>query len=261
MKTSRLIYDQTSPDYTKQRKTVNFGLYSRRSEMAAQIQSQTQLEQPHADTMTRIGAWLFRRRTVISIPFAVALLVIPASPSQQSGLVTAGAVLVALGEAIRLWGVRHIGAISRTRSDRLGRLVASGPFALVRNPLYLGNVVLWIGFAITARLPWLAPPLVAILAFEYHAIVRWEERLLEARLGERFRAYAARVPRWVPNTINRKARGARRDQNLSAGSAVSAVTVFSWRETFYSERGTLIAIAIGFVLLWLKAYGSWLMPA
>jgi protein-S-isoprenylcysteine O-methyltransferase Ste14 len=214
--------------------------------MAARIDSQTQLEQPHADMTTRAGAWLFRRRTVVPIPLAVALLIIPASPAQPSALVVVGAVLVAVGEAIRLWGVRHIGAISRTRSDRLGRLVASGPFAFVRNPLYLGNVVLWGGFAVSARVPWLIPAFVAILALEYHAIVRWEERLLEERLGERYRAYAAQVPRWVPRM---------------SSLGFSGAPAFSWREAFYSERGTLIAIAIGFALLWLKAHGSWLRPA
>jgi len=189
--------------------------------------------------MTRIGGWLFRHRTVIPIPLALAILAIPGSRTQPAALVSAGSLLVALGEAIRLWGVRHIGAISRTRSERLGPLVASGPFAIVRNPLYVGNVALWAGFAVSARLPWLAPIFVAILAFEYHAIVRWEERLLEERLGERYRAYAAQVPRWLPNA-SRKV------------SAVSPPTVFSWRETFYSERGTLIAIAIGFALVWIK---------
>lgn len=190
--------------------------------------------------MTRIGAWLFRRRTVIPIPLALAILVLPASRGQGPALVVAGAVLVGLGEIIRLWGVRHIGAISRTRRDRLGPLVASGPFAIVRNPLYVGNVGLWVGFAVSARLPWLAPIFVAILAFEYHAIVRWEERLLEERLGERYHAYAAQVPRWIPRISNR------------GPSEVPVFTCFTWRETFYSERGTLIAIAIGFALLWLK---------
>jgi protein-S-isoprenylcysteine O-methyltransferase Ste14 len=190
--------------------------------------------------MTRIGGWLFRHRTVIPIPLALAILAIPGSRTQSAALVGAGSLLVALGEAIRLWGVRHIGAVSRTRSERLGPLVASGPFAIVRNPLYVGNLALWAGFAVSARLPWLAPVFVAILAFEYHAIVRWEERLLEERLGERYRAYAAQVPRWLPNA-SRKV------------SAVSPQTVFSWRETFYSERGTLIAIAIGFALLWIKS--------
>jgi len=208
--------------------------------MAPGTSSQPQLDQSHADTVTRIGGWLFRRRTVLPIPLALAILAIPATRTQPAALVGAGFLFVSLGEAIRLWGVRHIGAISRTRSDRLGPLVASGPFALVRNPLYVGNVVLWAGFAVSAQLPWLAPVFAAILACEYHAIVRWEERLLEERLGERYRAYAARVPRWLPDTFH----------NLSA---VAPQTVFSWRETFYSERGTLIAIAIGFALLWIKS--------
>jgi len=222
---------------------------------------QTQLEQSHADAMTGVGAWLFRHRTIIPIPLALAILATPASRAQPSALVGAGAVLVALGEAIRLWSVRHIGAISRTRSDRLGPLVASGPFALVRNPLYVGNVALWVGFALSARLPWLAPVFVAILAFEYHAIVRWEERLLEERLGERYRTYTGQVPRWLPTMLHRGARRTRRDWDLSTDSAFSAMPGFSWRETFYSERGTLVAIAVGYALLWLKAHGSWLRPA
>ena len=177
------------------------------------------------------------------LPLALAVLFIPESRAQGlAALVGAGAVLVALGEAIRLWGVRHIGAISRTRSDRLGPLVRSGPFALVRNPLYVGNVALWAGFALSARLFWPAAAFVAILAFEYHAIVRWEEQLLEERLGERYHAYAAQVPRWLPHMFNR---GARRERG-------GLDHVFSWRETFYSERGTLIAIAAGYTLLYLK---------
>ena len=203
--------------------------------------------------MARVGAWLFRRRTAVPLPLALAVLLIPESRAQGSTApLAAGAVFVALGEAIRLWGVRHIGAISRTRSDRLGPLVASGPFALVRNPLYVGNIAVWVGVAVSARLLWLVPVLVAILAFNYHAIVRWEERLLEERLGDRYRAYAAHVPRWVPRPFHRGAHKARRELDFPADSAVSALSVFSWRETFYSERGTLIAIAVGYGLLYLK---------
>ena len=139
-----------------------------------------------------------------------------------------------------MWGVHHIGVISRTRSDRLGPLVSSGPFGIVRNPLYLGNIALWGGFALSARLPWLVPAIVLLLALEYHAIVRWEEGLLGARLGDGYRAYAAQVPRWVP----RIGKG----PLLSGGSSPP----FSWRETLFSERGTLIAIGVGYALLWLK---------
>ena len=209
--------------------------------------------------MTRVGGWLFRRRTLIPLPLALAVLVMPEEAARGSaGVVAAGVVLVAGGELMRLWGVRHIGAISRTRSDRLGPLVASGPFALIRNPLYVGNVALWVGFALSARLVWLAPVFLAVLALEYHAIVRWEEQLLVERLGDRYRSYAARVPRWVPNTIDRSAHAERGAFDSSAGSAPPAVNVFSWSDTFYSERGTLIAIAIGFALLWAKS--QWTGP-
>jgi protein-S-isoprenylcysteine O-methyltransferase Ste14 len=147
--------------------------------------------------------------------------------------------VVAAGELLRLWAVHHIGVISRTRSDRLGPLVDTGPFSLVRNPLYLGNLLIWLGFAVSARLLWLAPLVIVLLAVEYHAIVRWEERLLESRLGAAYRGYTERVPRWMPL--------------MHAPKRAPVNAAFSWSETFYSERGTLIATAVGYGLLALKA--------
>jgi protein-S-isoprenylcysteine O-methyltransferase Ste14 len=206
------------------------------------------------DATTRLGGWLFRHRTTLPLPVAIAILAIP--PGSASGwsiaLASSGGAVTLLGELIRLWGVHHIGAISRTRSDRLGPLVATGPFAIVRNPLYIGNIMLWVGFALTARLAWLAPVILVLLGAEYHAIVRWEERLLESRLGDAYHTYAARVPRWMP-TFNRGARRDCRENDLSARSACSAVRPYSWRDTLFSERGTLLAIAVGYFLLWIKA--------
>lgn len=196
---------------------------------------------PASSSLDAVGGWLFRHRTALPIPIVLALVLIRFGQAPFTAeLVGTGVVLIAVGEGLRLWGVRHIGAISRTRSDRLGPLVTSGPFGRVRNPLYLGNVVLWVGFALAARLVWLAPVILVLLGLEYHAIVRWEEGLLESRRGDEYRAYMASVPRWIPSvrSINR----------------AGAVTGYSWRETLFSERGTLIAIAAGFVLLWAKAH-------
>lgn len=202
--------------------------------------------------MTRLGGWLFRHRTIIALPLAVAILGLrPAEARPSKLLIASGIALTAAGELVRLWAVRHIGAVSRTRSDRLGPLIASGPFAVIRNPLYLGNIALWAGFALAGRLVWGVPIIVGLLAFEYHAIVRWEEQLLEARLGDDYRAYASRVPRWLPGR-HRGSRGLRRGQVFPRDAARSAVA-FSWRETLFAERGTLIAIGVGYVLLWLKA--------
>ena len=215
---------------------------------------------PTQDTTTRIGGWLFRHRTSLPLPVAIAILTLrlgEAPPSTR--LIAAGVAITLGGELIRLWGVHHIGAISRTRSDRLGPLIASGPFARLRNPLYVGNIALWVGFALAARLVWLAPVILVLLALEYHAIVRWEETLLESRLGQAYRDYAARVPRWMP-LFDRRDRKGRRDndlleEDLSAFSASSAVKqeAFSWRATLFSERGTLVAMAAGYALLWIKA--------
>jgi protein-S-isoprenylcysteine O-methyltransferase Ste14 len=196
------------------------------------------------DPTTRLGGWLFRHRTWLPLPVAIAILTLRVGETPPSPLlVGTGIAITVAGELMRLWGVHHIGAISRTRSERLGPLVASGPFALLRNPLYVGNIALWAGFALTARLVWLAPAILVLLGLEYHAIVRWEETLLESRLGQAYRDYAAQVPRWIPMR-NRGDRKDRREKDLSAG--------FSWRATLFSERGTFIAIALGYLVLWLK---------
>jgi protein-S-isoprenylcysteine O-methyltransferase Ste14 len=186
--------------------------------------------------MIRFGGWLFRRRTWLPVPLALALLLIPASRRPSFALETLGATLVVAGELLRLWGVRHIGVISRTRGDRLGPLVDDGPFAYVRNPLYLGNIALWVGFALCAGVIWMAPLLLVVLGVAYHAIVRWEEGLLASRMGAPYLDYMTRVPRWIPRW--RAAETPPRD--------------LSWRATFFSERGTLIAIAVAGGLIAVK---------
>jgi len=214
--------------------------------MTAVWSSEPEIQQPDPDRLARIGGWLFEHRTLLPIPLAMPLLLIRAGEASPSALLLAcGVAFVALGETVRLWGVRHIGAISRTRRDRLGPLVTTGPFSVVRNPLYLGNVALWIGFTLLARLLWMVPVSVVLLGLQYHAIVRWEERLLDRRLVERYRTYAARVPRWIP-TLHYARRGGR------GGSEPSLVASFSWRQTFFSERGTLVAITLGLLLLYVK---------
>jgi protein-S-isoprenylcysteine O-methyltransferase Ste14 len=195
--------------------------------------------------VSRLGGWLFRQRTWLPLPLVAALLAFPPRPDAAgASLWIMGALIVAIGEAIRLWAVHHIGAISRTRSDRLGPLVSSGPFALIRNPLYVGNILLWTGFTVSAQLVWLAPIIVVLLTLEYHAIVRWEEGLLTQRIGEPYSQYAAKVGRWLPSLSRLPS---------SSEQATPVAAAFSWRETLFSERGTLIAIGAGFVLLWLKA--------
>jgi protein-S-isoprenylcysteine O-methyltransferase Ste14 len=175
------------------------------------------------------------------VPVALALLLLPSGAARFGrSFIVAGVAMTAAGELVRLFSVHHIGVISRTRSDRLGPLITTGPFRIVRNPLYVGNLLVWVGFALTARLPWAAPVIAALLLVEYHLIVRWEESRLEERYGSAYRNYVAGVPRWLPRWP-------------PAADASGGDAAFSWRESFFSERGTLLAIAAGYLLLWLKA--------
>lgn len=77
------------------------------------------------------------------------------------------------------------------------RLVTSGPFALCRNPMYLGHIIFLAGLALTLR-SWLAGALALGTAVWFHFRVRRDERRLEERFGEPYREYLRRVKRWVP---------------------------------------------------------------
>jgi protein-S-isoprenylcysteine O-methyltransferase Ste14 len=76
-------------------------------------------------------------------------------------------------------------------------LVREGAFAWTRNPIYLGNTIMLLGFAAALRWGWLAiaAPL-TMIAVTRLAIMR-EERHLELRFGDDWRAYATRVRRWL----------------------------------------------------------------
>lgn len=181
------------------------------------------------------GAWLFRYRSSLPVPLALILLLVRAGQVRSTWVQVAGPLLVLLGEAVRLWGVRHIGAISRTRTTRYGPLITGGPYGIVRNPLYVGNWFLWTGFAVWSGLLWMVPVAWLIFAVQYRAIARWEGEFIRSIYRETYDAYAREVKAWVPRWPPfPAAAGARRHP---------------WGDVFFSERGTLLAAAAMSALL------------
>ena len=194
---------------------------------------------PFPGNPEQLGAWLFRQRSWLPVPLALALVAAtPASP-RESLIHALGLALAACGEMIRLWAVRHIGVISRTRSDRTGPLITSGPYAWIRNPLYLGNWFLWSGVAVFAGVAWMLPIAWSAFAFIYSNINTWEQELLLQRQPA-YAEYLRRTPAWIP---------ARRG---SAGEAARAC--FEWRDVFFWERGSLLALLAMIALL---AWRQW----
>jgi protein-S-isoprenylcysteine O-methyltransferase Ste14 len=184
-----------------------------------------------------VGGWLFRSRSWLPVPLVLLLLIGDWGRVGTPWIMASiGIALVVLGELMRVWAVRQIGVISRTRAGRLGRLVTEGPFSLVRNPLYVGNLLLWTGFTVWSGKLWLLAVCWTLFLLQYSAIIRFEEGLLRERFGEEYDAYTARVPRWWP-----------RLSHLAA--AVRDRAHHPWRDTLFSERGTLITIAVISILL------------
>jgi len=77
------------------------------------------------------------------------------------------------------------------------RLVTSGPFALCRNPMYLGHVIFLAGLALSLR-SWLGAALALGTAVWLQFRVRRDERRLAERFGEPYMQYCSRVKRWIP---------------------------------------------------------------
>ncbi len=103
-----------------------------------------------------------------------------------------GAVLVAPGLLIRALASGHV------RKNEA--LATSGPYAYTRNPLYLGSLLIGIGFAVAARSWWVGAVLVVMFFAIYLPVIRGEEKFLRERFSE-FAEYARRVPRMLPRII------------------------------------------------------------
>ena len=144
----------------------------------------------------RIGAVLFRYRGFLPVPFLLVPLLVPAEQTRNGWLVAI--VFILAGEAFRLAGVSAAGTVTRRRSRDVQRLVSYGVFAWMRNPLYVGNFLIWLGFVIGSGVLWFLPVAVILFAVEYSLIVRYEEGVLESIFGAEYVAYKARTPRWFP---------------------------------------------------------------
>jgi len=144
----------------------------------------------------RAGSVLFRHRGWLPVPFLLVPLLAHGTPDAMNWLL--GLVAIAIGEAIRMAGVAAAGTVTRRRSRTVQRLVTYGIFAWMRNPLYVGNFLIWMGFTVISGVLWFIPVAILLFAVEYSLIVRYEEGVLESIFGAEYLAYKHRTPRWFP---------------------------------------------------------------
>ncbi len=117
-----------------------------------------------------------------------------------------GGIIAAVGLLIRAWSSGHI------RKNQ--ELAVSGPYALTRNPLYLGSFILGLGFTIASGVWWLGLLFIALFLGIYLPVMRVEAEDLQRIFGEKYVEYAERVPLFFPRPSAKFADDAKFDKNL-----------------------------------------------
>lgn len=158
--------------------------------------------------MRKLRAFLFKWRGGLVAPVALAFLLL-AAPTPTS--LMAGALLAILGEGIRLWAIGYTGEPTRSQQLDAPTLVTTGPYGLVRNPLYLGNLLNGMAVATAAvggleparaALLWLAAA--AFLGFVYHNIIVLEQEFLLSQFGSDYELYCQTVPSLLPTGFRQR---------------------------------------------------------
>jgi protein-S-isoprenylcysteine O-methyltransferase Ste14 len=149
-----------------------------------------------------LKALVFKNRgALLSIP--AVLLAAFGKPSAFS--VTLGLPIAIAGELVRCWAVGYSGVTTREDHVTAPELVTAGPYAYVRNPLYVGNFITAAGFALAftggnsfgKRAALIAASL-GTMAAVYATIIPHEEQYLRSQFGEPYERYRASVPQIVP---------------------------------------------------------------
>ncbi len=166
------------------------------------------------------------RRIRVPLGFGVAALYLwLAHPTWRSMLW--GTVLVIPGLVIRGLASGYV--------HKNEQLATGGPYAYTRNPLYLGSLVLAIGFAIAARSWWIGMVLCAMFFLIYLPVIRSEEQFLRRHFAH-YDAYAKHVPMLIPRgtassrndgTFSWTLYGKHREYNAAVGAlAIFAALAF-----------------------------------
>jgi hypothetical protein len=192
--------------------------------------------EPEPETMFERRGWLnsglvarvqeraTRLRFLLAVPALAALVAFTDHRPMWPGVVVALS-----GEMIQIWASAHL--------RKNVEVAKSGPYAWVRNPMYLGRFLVGLGLALLTWRWFLILPYVTVFWIYAQARVLGEEVRLKALFGEEYESYCGRVRRWLPRPPRQRlsdVRGAwaavRRNHQLRVTGAVVVVLVaLKWR--------------------------------
>ncbi|MEX2696517.1 isoprenylcysteine carboxylmethyltransferase family protein [Rhizobium mongolense] len=159
-------------------------------------------------TMIGIGNFFFRFRNQ-AFPVIIVGLLLIAWPrfeilgshflEEATDLIALSVVLAGLIFRATVIGYAYIKRGGLNKKVYAKDLVTGGMFGLCRNPLYVGNMLIYSGVFLMHGSLWVLAFGIAMFAFIYQCIIYAEEAFLENKFGDGYRAYCQDVPRWIPH--------------------------------------------------------------
>ena len=145
-----------------------------------------------------IRNFFFANRSFTPIPIALSIIYF-AQPENQN--IVLGFMVLLVGELIRMWSVSYAGGETRTTNVGAPSLCTAGPYGYVRNPIYVGNMLMYLGIVIIAGSPNLILMVLATMSFfiiQYSLIISLEEEKLDELFGPEYVAYRNNVRAILP---------------------------------------------------------------
>jgi len=145
-----------------------------------------------------VSRWVRRFRSyLVSPPLIFALLWYRWEVEVETLTWLLGICLVLMGMILRIWAQQHLHYRHSLKFKK--QLTTTGPYSFVRNPLYIGNIMLCLGVTVASEILWLVPITFLYGLWIYSLVVQYEEAHLREKYGEPYRRYLTEVPRWVPS--------------------------------------------------------------
>ncbi len=187
----RLPEAATEPDaHTPSANAIQIG--NNRKDSSAESPAPPKLRTGHRkESFCKISQWCI---FVIAMALVFCLFTSVGVVEQDIIVLPLGSGLFLTGVLLRYWARIHL--LSRLQKGAV--FIQTGPYAWVRNPLYLGNIAIIGGLAILTEAVFFAPIVIAIAFAMYALVVRNEEKSLMRSCGAYYRDYCLAVPRWIP---------------------------------------------------------------
>lgn len=203
--------------------------------------------------MVPIGNFFFKYRDGL-FPIVLVCIAVAARPAPFLGdkrldlFLDAAGLLVALaGQGVRVVtiGFAYVKRGGKDKKVYADRLVQEGIFAHSRNPMYLGNLLVIVGFALIHNSPWFYVVGLPFFFFAYLCIIATEESFLRRKFGDEYEAYCTRVNRLLPS--------------LRGLAATLGEMTFDWKRVVRKEYGTLftfVTCIVGLLVLERLTFGN-----